>query len=164
MRKFLKSKKGIALLATMIVAVAATVSAYAYFTDSGAGTGSATVGTSSTVSLAGTITGTLYPAGDPAGVSVLVQNTGSGSQYVDTITLASITTDAGHSACDLSVSGLNPAFTMADIAVATDLTKDNGAAGGTDQTTKTGSLQMNDTGVSQNACKNAPLTLHFTSN
>jgi hypothetical protein len=161
MRKFLKSKKSIALLAALVVAVAAAVGAYAYFTNNGSGTGSASVGTSSAVSLAGTITGTLYPAGDPAGVSVLVTNNGDGSQYVDTITLASITTDAAHSGCDLSVSGLNPAFTMADISVATDLTK-SGTAG--DNTTKLGSLQMNDTGVSQNACKNAPLTLHFTSN
>ena len=155
------TKKRVAVLGT-IAAVALTGGiAYAYFTDSGSGTGTASVGASSPITLAGTITGTLYPAGEPASVSVLVTNPGSGSQYVGKVHLASITTDAGHSACDLSVSGVNAAFTMADTAVVGTLTK-SGTAG--DHATATGSLQMNDTGVSQDACQGAPLTLHFTSN
>jgi hypothetical protein len=158
MRKFPRK----AMVATgLVLTLGVGGLAFAFFTQSGVGTGDATVGTSSTITLAGTITGTLYPAGSAASVSVLVTNPGSGSQYVDTVTLASITTDVGHASCDLSVSGANAAFTMADISVATNLTK-SGTLG--DNTTKTGSLQMNDTGVSQNACKNAPLTLHFTSN
>ena len=42
MKKFLKSKKGLALLAALVVAVAASVGAYAYWTTTGAGSGSAT--------------------------------------------------------------------------------------------------------------------------
>jgi hypothetical protein len=38
MKQFLKSKKGIVLLATMIVAVVAAVGAYAWFTNGGTGT------------------------------------------------------------------------------------------------------------------------------
>lgn len=163
MKKFLSGKKAIAL--GVVAALVVTAGAYAYFTASGSGTGSASVGTSSPVSLAGTITGTLYPGGSAAGVSVHVANTGSGAQYVDKVHLDSITTDPAHAACDLSVSGTNAAFTMADISVATDLAKDDGTANsGSDETTKTGELTMNDTGVSQDACKNAPLTLHFSSN
>ena len=159
LRRFTKKRALAALSAVAVLAVPGA--AIAYFTDTGSGTGSATVGSASTVTLAGTITGTLVPAGSPASVSVLVTNPGSGSQYVNTVHLNSITTDAGHSTCDLSVSGGTPAFTMSDITVNQTLTK-SGTAG--DHTTVTGSLQMNDTGVSQNACQGAPLTLNFTSN
>jgi hypothetical protein len=132
--------------------------AYAFFTDSGSGIGTAAVGSSSPITLAATVTGTLNPGGGPASVSVLVTNPGDGSQHVGAVHLASISTDAAHSDCDLSVSGLNPAFSMADIAVDSTLA----AAGG--HVTKSGSIQMNDTGVEQNACQGAPLTLHLTSN
>lgn len=162
MKKFIKSKKGIAaLLATLTVVAFSAVGAYAYFTATGTGTGSATVGTVSGVTLAGTISGNLYPAGAPAGVSVLVSNPGSGAQSVGSIHLASITADAGHPTCDVSWSGANAAFTMADINVAQTLTK-SGTAG--DHATVLGSLQMNDTGVTQNSCQGATLTLNLTSN
>ena len=175
MKRFIKSKKGIALLATLVVAAVAAIGAYAYFTNAGSGSGTASVGSSSQVSLAGTITGTLYPAGSPASVSVLVTNTGSGSQYVNKVHLDSIVVDhssatytgataaqkATWDACDVSTSGATPAFTMADISVTTDLTK-SGTAG--DNTTKVGSLQMNDTGVSQDNCQGAPLKLNLSSN
>jgi putative ABC transport system permease protein len=54
--KVIKSKKGIALLAALIVAVAAAIGAYAYFTTTGSGTGSAAVGTDTAISLSGTPT------------------------------------------------------------------------------------------------------------
>jgi hypothetical protein len=158
MKRFIQSKKGIvALLATLTVVVFSAIGAYAYFTANGSGTGSATVGSVSGITLAGTITGDLYPGGAPAGVSVLVTNPGSGAQTVGTIHLDSITADAGHPTCVVSSSGAGAAFTMADIAVNTNL-----AAGAS--TTKTGSLQMNDTGVSQNGCQGATLTLNLSSN
>ncbi len=159
LRRF-RTKRALAALSALVV-LALVGSAIAYFTNTGSGTGSATVGSSSAVTLAGTTTGTLYPAGSPASVSVLATNPGTSSQYVNSIHLASITTDAGHSTCDLSISGTNPAFTMSDILVAQTLTK-SGTPG--DHATGTGSLQMNDTGVSQDACQTAPLVLHFTSN
>ena len=92
-------------------------------------------------------------------MSVLVTNPGSSAQVVGSIHLASITPDAGHPTCDVSVGApaVNAAFTMADIPVNTNL-----AAGAS--TTKTGSLQMNDTGVNQDSCQGATLTLNFTSN
>ena len=162
MKKHL-SKRRVIVSAVAVVALAiASGVAFAFFTASGGGTGSVAVGDSSTITLAGTVTGTLYPAGAPASVSVLVTNAGSGSQHVNSVQLDSITTDSGHSTCDLSVSGVNPAFTMAAISVGATLTR-SGTPG--NHTTATGgSLQMNDTGVSQDACINAPLTLHFTSN
>ena len=157
MRRF--SRK--ALVAGGLVATLALGGiAFAYFTDSGSGTGTASVGSSTPIDLVGTITGTLYPAGDAASVSVLVTNLGSGSQHVDDVHLDSITSDAGPT-CDVSVDGLNPAFSMSDIPVDTTLTK-SGTLG--DNVTKVGSLQMNDTGISQDDCQGAELTLHLSSN
>jgi hypothetical protein len=171
----LMSKKAIGLVAGSVTTIAVTVAAYAYFSASGTGTAPASVGSAGAVTLAGTVTGTLYPAGTAASVSVLVTNPGSGSVYVSSIHLASIQIDHSSStytsassgqqttwdACDVSTSGGTPAFTMADISVTTTLTK-SGTSG--DHVTKTGSLQMNDTGTSQNNCQGAPLQLNFTSN
>lgn len=174
MQRF-KSTKRIAVLGVLAVGIAASVAAYAYFNTSGAGTVGASVGSTGSISLSGSVTGTLYPAGAPSSVNVLVTNNGSGSQSVSSVHLASIQIDHSSStytsassgqqstwdACDVSTSGGNPAFTMADISVAATLTK-NGTPG--DHVTKSGSLQMNDTGVSQNNCQGAPLQLNFTSN
>ena len=79
-------------------------------------------------------------------------NNGAGSQRVELVELASVTTDAAHSGCDLSV------FTMPDIDVTETL-----AAGATSGQ-YTGTPTMADSGLNQNACRLAPLTLNFTSN
>ncbi len=44
-----------------VVAVGIAAVAYAYFTSTGSGTATATVGTSSAVTIKGTVSGTLYP-------------------------------------------------------------------------------------------------------
>ena len=157
MRKHL-SKKRVVLAAIVAVALAiASGVAYAYFTATGAGTGSATVGSATNIVLTPTITGTLYPGGTAATVSVLVTNSGGGSQRVGSIHLASITPDAGHPLCTLVYGG----FSMADIAVNSVLTR-SGTAG--DHTTVTGSLAMADTGSIQDSCQGATPTLNLTSN
>jgi hypothetical protein len=157
MKKHL-SKKRVVLAAIVAVALAiASGVAYAYFTATGTGTGSATVGSPTSIQLTGTITGTLFPGGTPASVSVLVTNNGAGSQKVVSVQLSSIATDASHSGCTAAYGG----FSMVDIPVNTVLTR-NGTAG--DHTTVTGSLVMADTSSSQNLCQGAPLTLNLTSN
>jgi hypothetical protein len=108
MRKFLTSKKGLALLATMIAAVATAVGAYAYFTTTGSGTGSATVGTSTalTITQTGSVSN-LLPGGASQSISYTVNNTLAGDQYVGAVS-ASVTsvdqTPAGALAgtCDAS--------------------------------------------------------------
>src|SRR5215472_6219788 len=154
MQRFMSTKR-IVVLAVAAVAIVASVAAYAYFSASGSGTGTASIGSTSAISLSGSVSGALYPAGAAASVSVVATNTGSGSQYVNTIHLAGIQIDHSSptytgasgsqqttwdTSCDLSSSGGNPAFTLADISVAATLTK-SGTAG--DHVTKTGSLQMN---------------------
>jgi hypothetical protein len=132
--------------------------AYAYFTTTGSGTATATVGTSSAVTLKGTVTGNLYP-GSSSPVSLTVDNPSSGKQRVGTISLEKITADAGHSSCSVVITGGNPDFTMADVVVNKTFASGNGQA-----VTPGGTLTMNDTGVSQDACQGATLTLTLKNN
>ncbi len=134
-------------------ALALAGGAYAYFTTTGSGTVTATVGSGSAVTLKGTVTGNLYP-GSSSPVSLTVDNPSSAKQRVGTISLEKITADAGHSGCSVVIGGGNPDFTMADVVVNKTFGTGNGQA-----VTPNGSLTMNDTGVSQDACQGATLTL-----
>ena len=146
----------IGLASVCVVAVAAV--AYAYFTSTGSGTATATVGSSSTVTVKGTVSGSLYP-GSSSTVTLTVDNPSSGKQRVGTVSLEKVTADAGHPTCSVVISGGNPDFTMADVVVNKTYGPGNGQA-----VTPTGTLTMNDTGVSQDACQGATLTLSLKSN
>jgi hypothetical protein len=153
----LNKKRALTAVAGVCV-LAIAASAYAYFTTTGSGTATATVGTSSTVTLKGTVTGNLYP-GSSSPVALTVDNPSSGKQRVGTISLEKITPDAGHATCSVVITGGNPDFTMAEVVV------NKTYATGTNQTvTPGGTLAMNDTGVSQDACQGATLTLTLKNN
>lgn len=132
--------------------------ALAYFTSSGSGTGTATVGSSSAITLHATVTSNLYP-GTSSPVSFTIDNPSQGSERVGTITLASITPDAGHPTCSTTIGGGNPDFSMAAVAVNHTFGPGEGQS-----VTPTGTLTMNETGVNQDACQGATLTLHLTNN
>lgn len=141
----------------VLVSLGFAAAALAYFTGSGSGTGTATVAkAASSVAISGTTSGELYPGGSAATVAITLKNTGSQSTYVNEVTLTSIAPDAAHSSCETSITGASPAFAMPAVAVKRDL-----APG--EEAKVSGALTMNDTGVSQNACQEAQLTLHFTS-
>jgi hypothetical protein len=145
-----------AVVAFALLAMAGA--ALAYFTSTGSGTGTATVGSSSAITLHGSIASSLYP-GSSSTVTFTVDNPSAGSERVGTISLSSISVDAGHSGCSTVISGGNPDFTMAPVTVNQNFSPGNGQA-----VTPTGTLTMNDTGVSQDACQGATLTLHLSSN
>jgi hypothetical protein len=145
-----------ALVSVAVLAIAGA--AYAYFTSTGSGTATATVGSSSAVTLHGTIGSSLYPSSSST-VTFTVDNPSSGTQRVGTISLSSITVDAGHSGCSTAISGGNPDFTMNPVTVNQVFPSGSGQA-----VTPTGTLTMNDTGVNQNACQGATLTLQLSSN
>lgn len=156
MFRITKKKALLAVVCTSAVAVAGV--AYAYFTSTGSGTATAKVGTSSAVTLKGTVAGNLYP-GASSQVSFTVDNPSGGAQRVGTITLTGITVDAGHSTCSTTISGGNPDFSMPAVAVNATFAPGNGQA-----VTPKGTLTMNDTGVNQNACQGAEITLALSSN
>ena len=127
--KFIKSKKSIAVVSAVAVLAVSAVGAYAYFTNSGSGTGTAQVGTSTAITIAGTVTpgaGGLVPGGNTADATFNITNPGTGNAFVTNLVLASV--DAYASAadrtagtpklsqvtCDTSVPG---AFSMPTVAV-----------------------------------------------
>lgn len=152
------TKKNALLALGCTCALAAVGVAVAYFTSSGSGTGSASVGSSSAVTLHASISSSLYP-GASSPVTFTVDNPSSGAQRVGTVSLASISVDAGHSGCSTAIGGGNPDFTMAAVTVNQIFEPGNGQS-----VTPTGNLKMNETGVNQDACQSATLTLHLTNN
>lgn len=154
---WITKKRALVALST-VGALAIAAVAFAYFTTTGTGTGTATVGSSSAVTIKATLSSNLYPGGSSP-VSFTVDNPSPGAQRVGTITLASIATDAGHSTCSKTITGGNPDFTMVPVVVNKVFPSGNGQA-----VTPTGTLTMNDTGISQDACQGATLTLNLTSN
>jgi hypothetical protein len=153
----LTSKRALVVIGSLCTLAVATA-AYAYFTSTGSGTATAKVGTSSAVTLKGTVTGNLYP-GSSSQVSFTVDNPSGGAQRVGTISLTGITVDAGHSTCSTVITGGNPDFTMPAVTVNATFPAGNGQA-----VTPKGTLTMNDTGLNQNACQGADLTLALASN
>jgi len=153
----LTSKRALVAIGCLSALAVAAV-AYAYFTSTGSGTATAKVGTSSAVTLKGTVTGNLYP-GSSSQVSFTVDNPSGGAQRVGTISLTGITVDAGHSTCSVVITGGNPDFTMPAVAVNATFPPGNGQT-----VTPKGTLTMNDTGLNQNACQGAELTLALASN
>ena len=179
----LLTKRRIAVLATLLVAASAAIGAWAYFTANGSGSGTATVGTSSNLTLHGSTVGTLYP-GTTVSINFTVDNPGSGTQRLGTIYLAgvkactgsgsswdpSLNSGAGgcssggteQSGCE-SVDPGNAAdanasnFYLADVAENQDLA---GNASGV-SATNGGTLKMNNLSSSQDSCKNANLYLQL---
>jgi hypothetical protein len=156
MRWITKKRTLVALGCTCALAVAGV--AIAYFTSNGSGTGSATVGSSSAVTLHASISSSLYP-GSSSPVTFTVDNPSSGVQRVGTVSLTSITVDAGHSSCSTTISGGNPDFTMSPVPVNQVFPPGNGQT-----VSATGTLAMNETGVNQDGCQGATLTLHLSNN
>jgi hypothetical protein len=151
-------RKGVLIAAGVAVGLVLAGIAVAYFTSTGSGTAAATVGASSNVTLHGAVAGSLFP-GASSTVSFTVDNPSAGSGFVGTIHLESITPDAGHSGCSTVITGGNPDFTMPDVIANQSFPHGNGQA-----VTAAGTLTMHETGVNQNACQGATLTLNLTSN
>jgi hypothetical protein len=157
MGRFIR-KKGVLIPIGIVVGLAVVGIAVAYFTSQGSGTGTASVGSSSNLTLHGAVASALSP-GASSTVTFTVDNSSSGAELVKTIHLASITPDAGHSGCSVVITGGNPDFTLPDVVANQSISPGNGQT-----VTTTGTLTMRDTGVSQDACQSATLTLNLTSN
>jgi hypothetical protein len=142
-----KHKKFVVVLAAAIAAVLA-VAAYAYFSSTGSGTGSATVGSSSPIQLSSTQVGPLYPGGADASVSVSVNNPGSGNEYVGTIS----GTVADNGSC------LGSWFQVEPITFNTTVTHGAGATAGPTK------VRMIDSGTNQDACQGKTMTVNWASN
>lgn len=138
----------VASVATLAIAGAA----FAYFTTTGSGTGSGTTGTATAMALHGVVTDTMYP-GTESEVTFTIDNDSPGHQLLNTITLTNVTTDVGHATCIVADFTMDPVVANEDI-----------PSGDANDVVATGTLKMANTGISQDGCKGAPLTLNLTSN
>ncbi|MDX6615979.1 MAG: hypothetical protein QOD60_1070 [Solirubrobacterales bacterium] len=146
------TKKGLFAAFGVVAVVVIGGLALAYWTGGGSGTGTSTAGTSGTVVLTGTSPAGIAP-GTSAAVTFTAANSGAAAVYVTTVHMVSLAADAGHSAC-----------TTADFSMADTTQNHQVPAGATVEALPvTGSLVYANTGISQDACKGATLTLTLTS-
>jgi hypothetical protein len=152
MKRFMNKKVAAIGLAAGLT-LGAAGAAFAYFTSSGTGGGSAQVGTATNdIVVTGTETTPVFPGGATGTVTFTVANSGANPEHLTNIHFVS----ASASGCSEALGD----FSMADVPVGTDGTI---AAGATAQTiTETGTLVMGDTGLDQSACEGKTLTLSFT--
>lgn len=151
------TKKSKAVVAgAALVGLAGSGTAYAYWTTSGSGTGSATTGTSSTfvVTTDAATGGLLTPGGPTDTVAFHVTNNNTGVQHLSAVSVivagaggAAWTAVANCSAADYTVG--TPVFTAGDV-----------IAGATVDGTVT--IKMNNLGTSQDGCKLATVPLYVS--
>lgn len=144
------NKKAVAVLTGgMLVVVAG--GAYAYWTTTGTGSGSAATGTVAgiTVNQTTTVAG-LYPGGPAQTISGTFTNTNSGAVYVAAVTAALGTLPGGCLPADFTIAGT--------ATVNVNVPSGTGVGSWTGLT-----IAMNNTAVSQNACKASTIPLALAS-
>lgn len=139
-----------------VLALAVTGAAIAFWTTSGTGSGTATVGTDSGVTINPvSFTGTLYPAGSVP-VSFTINNLSADTA----VRVASVVADTSTYVNGISglPAGCNAAdFHFGDVAVASSIPASGTLPG-------SGTLAMDNTAVNQDACKGASPVLHLKVN
>jgi hypothetical protein len=142
------TKKRVILVAVAALAIGLGTSAFAYFSSTGAGTGTASVGTSSALQLTSDPVGPLYPGGADVPVDVTIHNPGSGSEYVGHVSGSFVTSGGGCQGTWFQADGFDA---------------DTNLAAGASTTVQT-NVRMLDSNSNQDACKNASMTINWSSN
>ena len=151
MHRFTRKKAFAPLVALGVVAIAAI--AFAFWTGSGSGSGGGEVGTSGAVTLTGSVAPGISP-GTSEAVSFTAANPSDSPVQVTSVQLVSVSADVGHAACETDD------FSMVNVTQNHQV-----PAGATvEALPNNGSLVYANTGVNQDACKGATLTLTLTSN
>ncbi len=155
MRK-MKLKTKVVALTTALVVVAGGA-AFAYWTTGGSGTGAADTGTSSNVTIVQTAftPDALYPGGAPVALSGTFTNPNSGPVYVAQVSVAitpSWSTGGALPCTPADFALTQPTATNADV-----LVNDTSTWGGA-------TIQMLNSGLNQDNCKNVQPPLVYTSN
>ena len=149
MRK--SQKRAMAALGIAAMVVAAAGGAFAYWTQSGSGRASGTTGTTGAIVVTGTIADGIFPGGSRL-VSFTASNSGDSATLVNAVQLGGVSTS-------------NPECVAADFTMP-DVPQSQSVAGGAGVGTtpaavlpNRGTLSMANTGVNQDACKSATITL-----
>ncbi|WP_346386393.1 hypothetical protein [Nocardioides sp.] len=147
----MKKRSTIGLAVVSMLAL--SIGAYAYWTNSGTGTGSAATGTTAgiTVNQTSVVSG-LYPGSPAQALSGNFDNGNAGPIHVASVTGTVTSTGAvGCSPADFVVSG-SPAANVQEVPSGTGVGSWSGL-----------SVAMTNTAANQDACKNATLTISYTS-
>lgn len=157
MHKF--TRKAVAVTVGTVVLLSGAGVAFAYWTTTGSGTG--TAGTAATTT-ALTVAQTSAPAGlapdAPAQpLNFSVNNPGSGAVQITGVVIAFAAT-TGCVAGDFTIT--QPTLSATTIAPGTTKTFSSGAGG--DVVSTLAAIRMIDTGADQNSCKNATVNLTYT--
>ena len=139
-----------------VIALLAAFGGYAFWTLSGSGSATTDVGTATdgTVTLTATIPSGIFPGGSKT-VTYRASNSSTTTDvHVGTVTVTSITADAGHATC-----------AVGDFAVAPVVENFTVVAGAANVALPSpGTLTYANTAVNQDACKGATLSLALSSN
>jgi hypothetical protein len=152
MSRFFNKKRAFAILVGL-TAVAIAAVAVAFWSGTGTGTGTATVGESGAVTLTGTVAPGIAP-GTAEAVAFTAANPSESPVQVGAVHLVGVAVDGAHAGCEVAD------FTMADVTENHQVPAEATVEALPDE----GSLVYANTGVSQDACKGATLTLTLTSN
>src|ERR1019366_9229319 len=149
--RFTKKSKTI-MADAAIVGLASAGVAYAYWTTSGTGSTTATTGTVVGITVNETTSATnLYPGGPAQPLAGTFTDSNAGAGYVASVTAALGTLPTGCLPADFTIAGT--ALVGANVAAGTGVGSWSGLT-----------ITMNNTGVSQNACKASSIPLVLTSN
>src|SRR4051812_8071211 len=145
------TRRRVALAAGVVGSSALAVAAFAYFTSSGSGTGSAAVGTASPwqVDVAAPTGGPVYPGSGSEDLAYTITNTSSGHQQLESIS-ASVASSGGNVTHNgTAVAGCSASWFTA---VNHPPTLPSNVAGG-GQRGGSVTVTMQDSGTNQDACK-----------
>lgn len=142
------------------VSLVAAVGAYAFWTNGGAGSGSATTGTNAAITVTQTSTPSgMYPGGPAQALSGKFDNTNSGSVYVHQViaTIASVTAPSsdGTHPCD------EDDYLLGGSAASVDAQVSSGTAVGS---WSGPTIRLLDSLSNQDGCKEATVNLTYASN
>jgi len=159
MRGLNLKKKTLAFAVAGGLTVATAGGAYAYWTTTGSGTGSATTRAGATVfTVAGGVANAMYPGDSAQTGTATVTNTGSENYKVQSLKAYLTTDKPGCTGADYLLNGAaapSTNGTAADLAITpVDLAPAATAS-------KTFTLQFNNTAANQDACKSAVVTINY---
>jgi hypothetical protein len=165
----MKKKTAATLTAGFIVAGTAA-GAYAYWTTSGSGSSTTSTAAAGGVTLAYSTASLreMYPGDAQQTLTVTVKNTSTTQKgYVAGVKAYITTNHTGCTGADYLISGggsSSPVNTATDAASAVPLTWAAVDLGAGSTQNATGTIQFNNTGVPQDACQGATVTLNYLSN
>lgn len=152
-----RSKTKVAVLASALVVIAGGA-AFAYWTAGGSGTGTAGTGTNAAVTVVQTSSvADMYPGEGTRALSGNFNNPNPGNSYVTAVTATGYTIDATHVTAGCTVAQGN--YTLGGTSNTPGDIPTGSAQGAWSGLT----IQMNNLGTNQDACKGATVTITYAS-